>query len=63
MNGRRLSAVLGFLFVLGAGAATLAHEAKKDDRWTTDGFLYARMMLVDLGRNQPDARDEARRFY
>jgi hypothetical protein len=63
MNRRSLSAVLGLLFVLAAAGASMAYEVRKDDRWTPDGFIYAREMLVARGLSEAAARDEARRFY
>ena len=59
----RLSAILGFLFVLLAVAATLAYEVRKDDRWDPDGYLYTRMMLVDTGSSEDAAHAAASRFF
>jgi hypothetical protein len=59
----RLKALLGGLLVLFAVAAVLAHDVRKDARWDPDGFLYARMMLVDTGLSADDAHREASRFF
>jgi hypothetical protein len=62
MNGR-LKALAGALVVLLVVAASVTYGVRKNDKWTPDGFLYARMMLVDTGMSEADARTAASRFY
>jgi hypothetical protein len=59
----RLRAVLGALAVVLVVAASVTYQLRTSDKWTPDGFLYARMMLVDTGLSEPEAQAAASRFY
>jgi hypothetical protein len=59
----RLKSLAGALVVLLVVATSVTYELRKNDKWTPDGFLYARMMLVDTGMTEADAHAAASRFY
>jgi Dolichyl-phosphate-mannose-protein mannosyltransferase len=51
------------LFVVAVAWAVYAQRGEDVFHWSPDGFIYARMMLVDRGFSSADADETARAFY
>src|SRR5579864_8555276 len=58
----RRSLIFGTL-VCAAALCVAWADLSRHTNWTPDGYVYARMMLKDVGASDEDAKDAALRFY